>query len=329
MLTKTRRKNKEIQELKFVVFEHFMTDLENLLLNYSPNGNDTNKKAKYEAEFQGLKDKERSPEKLSWNDLFDIELLISNLLPLTRLSRHVWQLRLRYRDVVGLAQYEAYLSSKPPELAPSNVEANVYKADIEYLLTEIYVRYMLTPYNEQLRNEISKKVTIIILSGLFVVVLAAVVVYFSEVASINQALGPFNLLMVLFIGGMGGLCSMQQRYQSTPRDGDPVDNVLLLQQSWARLFMPAISGSIFAALLYFIIIGGLVQGQLFPAISSAATIPKGGDMMLAIRTNRPDSVADYAKLVIWMFLAGFAERLVPDTLTRFMDTKDSGIKKAK
>ena len=52
-------------------------------------------------------------------------------------------------------------------------------------------------------------------------------------------------------------------------------------------------------------------------------------MMEAIRTNRPDSVADYAKLVIWMFLAGFAERLVPDTLTRFMDTNDTGIKPVK
>jgi hypothetical protein len=28
--------------------------------------------------------------------------------------------------------------------------------------------------------------------------------------------------------------------------------------------------------------------------------------------------SDYAKLMVWSFLAGFAERLVPDTLSRFV-----------
>ena len=326
MIFKPKKKEDEVQKLKSIVFEHCVIDLDNLIANYPSEGQDASKKAKYEKEFLQLKEKLDHPVALSWNDLFEVELLIANLLPLSRLSRHVWQLRLRYRDVVGLAQYEAYLSSKPPELAPSNVDAKVYRADSEYLLTEIYVRYMLTPHNEKLRDDISRKVTRMILVGLLIIVIAAYI--FGQTNGFNDhvledSLGPVNLVLVLFIGAMGGLCSMQQRYQSTPRDGDPVDNVLLLQQSWSRLFMPAISGAIFAALLYFIIIGGLLSGELFPKIN--AQTPVASETMLhAIKVNRPNTVADYAKLVIWAFLAGFAERLVPDTLTRFMATKDIG-----
>lgn len=320
-----RKKNEsELKILKSVLYKHFLTDLENLILNYTYNEKPPADKDKYKAEFREAQLKARKPGDLSWNDLFEIELLISNLLPFARLSRHVWQLRMRYRDVVGLLQYEAYLSSKPPELAPTKVEEKDYKADIEYLLTEIYMRYMLMPENEKLRDNISRRITWIIIGGLAIIVVAAIIVSFQKVV---VPLGPINLLLVLFIGAMGGLCSLQQRYQTTPRDGDPVDNVLILQQSWSRLFMPAISGAIFAALLYFIIIGGLVQGELFPEILAAKDKSNTGEEMLnAINSSMPISVSDYAKLVIWSFLAGFAERLVPDTLARFMATKEIGIK---
>jgi len=37
----------------------------------------------------------------------------------------------------------------------------------------------------------------------------------------------------------------------------------------------------------------------------------------------PERYSDYAKLMVWSFLAGFAERLVADTLSRFVDQGDS------
>src|SRR5256885_950192 len=77
-----------------------------------------------------------------------------------------------------------------------------------------------------------------------------------------------TLLPVMFIGAMGGLVSMQQRYQSVSREGDPIDNISQLTQNWSRLFLPAVNGAIFAVLFYMIIVGGLVQGDLFPKVQN-------------------------------------------------------------
>jgi hypothetical protein len=37
----------------------------------------------------------------------------------------------------------------------------------------------------------------------------------------------------------------------------------------------------------------------------------------------PGSASDYSQLMIWSFLAGFAERLVPDTLSRVVASKET------
>src|SRR5258708_1215169 len=53
---------------------------------------------------------------LCWDDLYAFDLMLSRLLPAERLPRKVWSLRLRYRDVADLQEYEAYLASKPPSI---------------------------------------------------------------------------------------------------------------------------------------------------------------------------------------------------------------------
>ena len=121
---------------------------------------------------------------------------------------------------------------------------------------------------------------------------------------------------------------MQQRYQSVPREGDPIDNISELTQSWSRLFLPAISGAIFALLLYMLIIGGLLQGDLFPKLPDQLSKPQpdGVGLLELVTKARPASGSDYAKLVVWSFLAGFAERFVPDTLSRFVSRREGDSK---
>ena len=51
--------------------------------------------------------------------------------------------------------------------------------------------------------------------------------------------------------------------------------------------------------------------------------------MVASRTSdaapgsRPSAASDVAKLIVWSFLAGFAERLVPDALDRIVSQSQS------
>ena len=71
-----------------------------------------------------------------------------------------------------------------------------------------------------------------------------------------------------------------------------------------------------AAFLFFIMLAAeLVQGALFPTIAlsdSQAWLSLGNLIGQAYAATK----VDFAKLMIWSFLAGFSERLVPDILTR-------------
>ena len=273
--------------------------------------------------------KKRQEHSLTWNDLYAFDLIVTRLLPSERLSREVWSLRSRYRDVAGLREYEAYLSSRPPDLA-GQVEEKDLRADIEYLLSQIYLRYAITPINQEVSDHISRRVTSVILIGVVMIILVGLV---KIMGVMEEKTPPATLFLVMFVGAMGGLLSMQQRYQSVSREGDPINNVSELMQNWSRLFLPAISGAIFAVLLYMLVIAGLLEGELFPKfLPEVATKPEDASQPVGtalsdlLHQGRPGSRRDYGKLIIWSFIAGFAERYVPDTLSRFISRKEADTK---
>jgi hypothetical protein len=43
-----------------------------------------------------------------------------------------------------------------------------------------------------------------------------------------------------------------------------------------------------------------------------------------VAATAPKSVADMAKLLIWAFIAGFAERLVPDQISKLIGKSGAG-----
>jgi len=275
--------------------------------------------------------KKREEHSLTWNDLYAFDLLVTRLLPPERLSREVWSLRSRYRDVAGLREYEAYLSSRPPDLA-GQVEEKELRADIEYLLSQIYLRYAITPMNQEVSDHISRRVTSVILIGVVIIIFVGLV---KIIGVMEETTPPATLFLVMFVGAMGGLLSMQQRYQSVSREGDPIHNISELMQNWSRLFLPAISGAIFAVLLYMLVIAGLLEGELFPKFLPEVTKqPEPANQLVGtalsdlLQQGRPASRRDYAKLIIWSFIAGFAERYIPDTLSRFISRKEANIKNA-
>ncbi len=272
---------------------------------------------------EGLR-RNRQEHVLTWNHLYTLDLILVRLLPAERLAREVWNLRTRFRDIAGLSLYEAYLASKPPDLAGENKETEL-RSDIEYLLDQIYLRYAMTPVNERVRDRISTRIMLSILAGA-VLILLMIVLHFALKNKTNSF--SSTVLPVMFIGAMGGLVSMQQRYQGVSREGDPLDNLSQLSQNWSRLFLPAVNGAIFAMLFYMIILGGLVQGDLFPQLQNIQD-PEGIKLSALIEHGNPLSFTDYAKLIVWSFLAGFAERLVPDTLSRLVSKKEGEKKAAK
>jgi hypothetical protein len=158
--------------------------------------------------------KKRQNPSLAWNDLYMLELLLTRLEPPEKLRRKAWSLRSRYRDVAGLQEYEAYIASKPPELMDQPDAAGqlyaaavkTWRADIEYPLSELYLRYAIAPVRERQRNWLSK--------------------------------GAAGVILV-------GLVSVQQRLQNFSDAGDQLYNVSELMHA-KSILVSAVSGATFA-----------------------------------------------------------------------------------
>jgi hypothetical protein len=269
---------------------------------------------------------ESSNSSLSWHDLYLLERAVKSALSTAEISREVWALRSRYRQIAGLAEYEAYLASKPPSLddhTTTTEEAlSILRADMEFLLSEIYVGYSMEPRRQQTRRQVSRYVAWCSLVGLLLIIASAIIAAWEPDRFTGAATIP-----VMVVGAMGALFSMQRRYQSIPNEGDPIFSTGQLRRGKMDIFVTASIGAVSAAILFLLFAGEMVAGQIFPKMVPSAT--DEGTRAEAIGFFKfmsvagPQRVADYAKLLVWAFIAGFAERWVPDTLTQLTARKDA------
>jgi hypothetical protein len=122
----------------------------------------------------------------------------------------------------------------------------------------------------------------------------------------------------------------------------------VLTNSWRGIVLSPLYGAVFASLLFVLFAAGILQGPAFPKIEtirSEAVAGPGNNIAPAANDNAnpaptpvitesqrtgvlqmkdflaqtgPRDGVSFALLVIWSFMAGFAERLVPDILNRFI-----------
>lgn len=126
-------------------------------------------------------------------------------------------------------------------------------------------------------------------------------------------------------GIVGGFVSIQQRLNKLR-----VDQLTLLAESWFATLLAPAYGGIFALVLYFLFLGNLLSGQLFPSFSIPAfhDPPITEDFRALFMQTAPKTGADFAKFAFWSFAAGFSERLVPGLLKRFTENVDTGARGA-
>jgi hypothetical protein len=225
-------------------------------------------------------------------------------------KRKAWEIRARYARLVGPEHLQQYLASQPPD--DNGPEADL-RADLAMLLSAFHRTYSTTLLKEKLRKRVSKR-----LSGIAAVVcglglISAYWVWNRQVSHSGPVLGApadlplfFTILVVIVFGVAGSYVSAQQRLQA-PDAGDPVIGALGLWHFHSAAQMAMVTGGVFAILLWLLMYGGLIEGDLFPEFGSDAI---------------PEGAKDWAKLLIWSFIAGFAERLVPSALDRLASTAD-------
>jgi hypothetical protein len=293
--------------------------------------------------------------KLTWSEIYTFDLKLLEFRSPENLVRKAYDARGRYRNIAGQKEYDEYLASKPPDLAsiqiapdkeppePSVIIKRALRADIEYLLSRFYLYYAMLPVREKLRDRLT--IRAVLATAVVVVAIGFAIVLNVGAFPLLKAFDAYTVVLVTVLsvtlaGIVGGCVSMLQRIQSAPSEGDALFNLAALSNGWRSIILSPLYGGIFASILFVLFAAGILKGSVFPTIStpqasptavsnptsepnvSSAPGPAKTSGVLKIteflKDTGPADGISYALLIIWSFLAGFAERLVPDTLNRLV-----------
>jgi hypothetical protein len=260
---------------------------------------------------------QQSPDAVTWADVFTLETAYLYALAdsgdLDRLRAEVLYARTRLRDVIGADEYAAYAQTVIADV--SKLSVSELRAELMTLAERLRYVYTFVPPKEAVRNKMAIDAAWWTLSA----VVFGIAMYGFIELGLHWTM--VTILVVGFVGQMGGFLSVQQRLQSSGGD-DPLYKELLLTNGWFSVVVIApLSGAVFAIVLYFVFVGGLMTGGLFPRFGSQPppqpkTISMPMDVTQFLVNSTPSAMEDWGKLLVWAFVAGFAERFVPDVLTR-------------
>lgn len=127
-----------------------------------------------------------------------------------------------------------------------------------------------------------------------------------------------TMVFALLIGGVGACVSFFLRFPKLVKV-----ELDFMVTSWWSVVVPILMGLIMGGFIYIVFFAGILTGDggnglftsnLFPLFSSPEA-EEGQPMSLKTAFQiRPVSVQDFGKLLVWCFLAGYSERLVPNIL---------------
>ncbi len=249
----------------------------------------------------------------TWELAIELESLIVQICPDEFVRVRLRGLRKLFRELITADQYKEYTKSAS-DLDEKDVR--VVRADAWFVLHEIYRLRMLLRRQEQRR-------AILTLLALFIAAIIIgyptwVIVSTTSSSSPNTPIRAF--FMVALCGSLGGLVSTIRRLQAVPVGTDySLAWLLLMRNRWLVVLAPGI-GAIMAIVFYAFMMAGFVGGDLFPKlyVPIKNILSNSLDLKELFRSTSPVNGVDYAKLFVWSFVAGFAERFVPGRIDRMV-----------
>jgi hypothetical protein len=255
---------------------------------------------------------------LTWDDLHGFQVALLPLYPSEELRTKRASLMDSFYRSASKHSTEIYERTSPPPLA-GDTKYDAALADAIFLQTEVSKIETYRPHQEFKRNRITLDLfvclAVTLLFYLILGLIAVLILHFSH-SKLSTAFPCIVIAMML--GALGAVVSSQRRLQTSFDEDASILNTTRYVGSGLGTRLTPVLGSIFAGVLMVLIYSGLFSTAaklLIPGTEQTInTNPTKSFLEFVI--FGPDGLVEYAKIIVYAFLAGFAERLVPDTLDR-------------
>ena len=290
------------------------------------------------------------------DDVFRLEKTLIRFCSEQELRRRSWQIRSDFRDIAGQAGYDEYMKTRPPDSSASGIDTEDLRSDLLQVQSRTHELYTALVARESVRNILTMSMVGTVLMVMMTVMglIAWQIRQIPPQMMWWQIKGVHKLVTVLMLvvvfGGVGGFMSVLRRLQRDSGDrAHSLMGLLSLRYGYWSIISAPLNGAMFSIILLLLFTSGVLKGAVFPDMrvepaafrqlteqqkaqvlagypradktthdskeaNSAADEPI--TLVDFLYNLHPITQKDYAALLIWSFLAGFAEQFVPDTLDR-------------
>ena len=260
--------------------------------------------------------------------VFELEDLQIRLLPDHRVLSKAWSVRQSYLSIVSKELAQKYAEMGPPDLKKPNAgDIPLIRSDMEDLVSGLHWWYVSAFRKERSLRRLKCVLLGATLAGLLMCIGAtAILAYDSAPGDFLFVMSPVEMIFyVLYAGFLGAVTSTIRRIQPVAEEpiatSDPLIKTTVIEQGHVGVYLSIALGAVFALVMYLVLATGinLSIGPSAPQFRASASADPCADCTIYrfFFDLFPASPADFAKLLVWAFVAGFSERLVPDMLDRF------------
>jgi hypothetical protein len=276
----------EITELT----DQFYVTLRASLARLSTNGHGANKSF---ALIEQLLSGEAKP---SWSGAYQVEQLMVDVF-----DDRALDVELQTRLLEAESTLRPALTAQYARLAGLAKTAEEKRALLARLVNDLQWRYTMNEVKRAYSKDITKTTAMIFITAIagFAGVILVLAILSTPLSRSGDVL---PLLLAGLAGGWGAGFSMLSSLKGRLDEAD-LNDLKLMKSRWILWSRPLI-GVGAACILYFFLASGLLSGAAFPTLTPDAA----GSVDLERK--------QLALLIVWCFIAGFSERLVPALLAK-------------
>lgn len=233
----------------------------------------------------------------NWSNAYAIEQLLVHLFDDYTLAGEL-QIRVREaKEALRPALAEHYAA----EANKTTLSTDERRTLLSRLINDLQWRYTVSEVKRGYTKEITLKTAHLFIVSLFVFAVAVLVTLgFPSLQKLDLRL----LVPAVLAGSWGAAFSMLSSLRDR-LEASELDALKVLRARWV-LGSRVLIGAGAASILYFFFVSGLVTGSAFPELKPVAAGSTAPHVWLGT----------LALLIVWCFIAGFSERLIPGLLAK-------------